>query len=355
MQILTMHSRFEFAAATEADEAELRELLRQIPVEGSIRVAFEREPNFFAAAPLQGPYHQVGIVRDRCTGRIIGMGTRSIADAFVNGEPTPLGYLSDLRLLPEYRNGPLVARGYRVLRDWHADARTQRYYTVIFADNTHALRNLAQGRAGLPRYQDCGPLHCPGVHLRRRKPELGEVIRGNASLLPEIVECLNRNNARKQFAPYHRLEDFLAGGRWVGFRPENFYVARGGKRVTGVLAKWDLRGVKQSRVLGYRGILKWLRPVLHLPKPGSVLPFFYVSFVAVEDVPTFRALLRRLYNDHVGSEYAYFLVALHERDAFREALDDYKLTKFDARLFCVSFEDGEPLDGRCPYIELATL
>jgi hypothetical protein len=361
-EIAKGRSRFELASATEADEAELRGLLRRIPVEGSIRVAFEREPDFFAAASLQGPFHQVGIVRDRETGRIVGMGTRSIAEAFVNGEPMPLGYLSDLRLLPEYRNGSLVARGYRMLREWHHDARTEMYYTVIFANNHDALDTIAQQRAGLPAYHDCGRLHCPGINLRRRKADLdlsGEILRGDSSLLPQIIDCLNRNNARKQFAPYHRIEDFLTGGRWIGFHPQDFYLARNGGRITGVLGKWDLRHVKQSRVVGYRGPLKYLRPLLQLPKPGEVLPFFYVSFVAIDDddLETFSALLRRLYNDHVGSEYRYFLIAFHERDKLRNALADYRLTHFEARLFCVSFDGASwpELDDRCPYIELATL
>ena len=355
--IIRVPSRFELASATEADEAELRELLRRIPVEGSVRVTFEREPDFFAAASLQGAFHQVGIARDQHTGRIVGMGTRSIAEAFLNGERAPVGYLSDLRLLPEYRKGMLVARGYRMLREWHEDGRAELYNTVIFANNDNALRTIAQHRAGLPAYHDCGPLHCPAIHLGRRKPDLGEVLRGDPSLLPEIVACLNRNNVRKQFAPSHRIEDFLPGGRWLDFRPEDFYLARKNGRITGVLAKWDLRRVKQSRVVGYRGTLKWLRSLLGLPKPGAVLPFFYASFVAVDDddLETLSVLLRRLYNDHVGSEYRCFLIALHERDKLRSALAAYRLTNFDARLFCVSFDREPQLDQRCPYIELAIL
>ena len=355
--IIRVPSRFELASATEADEAELRELLRRIPVEGSVRVTLEREPDYFAAASLQGGFHQVAIARDHHTRRIAGMGTRSIANAFVNGEAVPLGYLSDLRLLPEYRKGTLVARGYRMLREWHEDGRAELYYTVIFANNDTALRTIAQHRAGLPRYHDCGTLHCPGIHLRRRKPDLGEVLRGDRSLLPEIVDCLNRNNARKQFAPCHRVEDFLPGGRWLDLRPEDFYLARKKGRINGVLAKWDLRRVKQSRVIGYRGLFKWLKRPLGLPNPGTVLPFFYASFVAVDDddSETFSMLLRRLYNDHFGSEYSYFLIALHQRDSLRRALADYRLTNFDARLFCVSFDHKPQLDQRCPYIELATL
>ena len=50
--------------------------------------------------------------------------------------------------------------------------------------------------------------------------------------------------------------------------------------------------------------------------------------------------------------------ALHERDPLLPALQDYSLTPFSGRLFCVAFEDGEDLfrklDSRVPYREAAT-
>jgi len=343
-------------------------------VEGAMRVAFEREPSFFAAAKIQGNVHQTGFVRDSSTGQIIGMGTRSIAEAFINGEAAPLGYLSDLRLDSRYRNRTLVARGYRMLRELHQDGRAQLYNTVIFSDNKTALRTIAQGRAGLPTYHDCGLLHCPGINIGRRKPQIpfdGEIIRGSTGLLPEIVECLNRNNQRKQFAPYHRVEDFLPHGRWRGFQPDNFHVATRGKRIIGVIGKWDQRRFKQTRVIGYQGHLRSLQPMLNalprifgtprLPKPGSVLAYFYASFAAIDgdDLAIFRALLREIYNDALTGEFDYFLIGLHERDPLRAGLNDYSLTPFFGRLFCVCFENDEPelrrLDERCPYIEIATL
>jgi hypothetical protein len=61
----------------------------------------------------------------------------------------------------------------------------------------------------------------------------------------------------------------------------------------------------------------------------------------------------------VGSAFRYAMVGLHERDPLLPALQDYSLTPFAGRLFCVCFADGEPmyqtLDGRVPYVEAATL
>jgi hypothetical protein len=367
-------TRFAITLAERGDDAELRALLRENPMNGSMQVTFEREPNFFAACAIRGGFYQVGVGRDLESGRIVGLGTRSIAHAFVNGRPVPFGWLSDLRLKPAYRGGTLVARGYRFLRELHADRGVDLYGTVIFHDNQTALRTIAATRAGLPAYHDLGVIHCPGINLRRRKPAMAkncDIVRGRRELLPEIVDCLNRNNARKQFAPLHDVESFIHGSRWRDFQPSDFYVARRNNQVIGVVGRWDQSAFKQTRVISYGRRLRWMVPAANamqtllgapsFPEPGQYVPFFYVSFIAVDqdDAGVFRALLRQVYNDSVGSSFRYAVVGLHERDPLLAVIKDYSLTPFAGRLFCVCFSDGEhvyrTLDGRAPYVEAATL
>jgi hypothetical protein len=372
--IAPSRTRFAITLAERGDDAELRALLRDNPMKGSMEVTFEREPDFFAACAIRGNFHQVGVGRDLESGCIVGLGSRSIADAFVNGRAVPFGWLSDLRLQPAYRGGTLVARGYRFLRQLHGDGRVQLYGTVIFQANQTALQTIAAARAGLPVYHDLGVIHCPGINLRRRKPAISancEIVRGNRELLPEIADCLNRNNARKQFAPVHDSESFIRGNRWKDFQASDFYVARRNNRVVGVVGRWDQSGFKQTRVISYGKRLRWIVPAANavqtllgepsFPKPGQYVPFFYVSFIAVDqdNAGVFGALLRQVYNDAVGSSFRYAMVGLHERDPLLAVLEDYSLTPFAGRLFCVCFADGEPayrtLDGRVPYVEVATL
>src|SRR5262245_38661974 len=92
-------SRFQIRYANAADEAELRALMRRLVVPGDISVTFEREPNFFDACSVHGDA-QVAIGWDVERRRVIGLGTRAIAPAFVNGAPRNIGYLADLRLEP---------------------------------------------------------------------------------------------------------------------------------------------------------------------------------------------------------------------------------------------------------------
>src|SRR5262245_19014518 len=106
-------SRFRFELATEADDADLCEVLRRTPMGGTIQVTFRREPSYFGASPVDGPFRQVVVCRDTQTGRVVGFGLGAVRQVYVNGEPRAVGYLGSLRVLEEYRNLGLVARGYR--------------------------------------------------------------------------------------------------------------------------------------------------------------------------------------------------------------------------------------------------
>jgi hypothetical protein len=365
--------RVVFEPATAANDAALRRLMASNPMEGEVTLAFEREPSYFLASAVQAPFQQVVVGRDTATGELVGVGTRAVRCGFLNGEATPVGYLADLRLDPRYRGGTVVGRAYRHLAGLHRDGRTRIYFTMIAEGNRLALSTIASRRAGLPPYRDLGRFLSPAVNLRGRKPAIawgGEVVHARAEMLDQVVACLRRNLKRRQLAPVYSEADF--GGPWLrGLRLEDVYVARRDGRVVGVLAAWDQREFKQTVVRAYGRRLTLARPFYNLaarllgfpryPDAGEALRSFYASLVAVDDdaLPVFRALLRELYNDHVGGPHHYFVVGLHERDPLLPALRDYALTPFAGRLFVVHFEDGEEawrrLDDRVPYVELAML
>lgn len=366
-------SRFLVEPATHKDDAALRDLFRRTSMGSGIEVSFEREPSYFEALAIQGDQHEVGVIRDRYTGSIIGSGTRITRRGFLNGQATDVGYLGDLRLDPKYRNGTLAARLYRSLQG--RDSWCDWYYTVIFEENTQALNTIATGRAGLPTYRDCGRILCPGIELRGKLPQFsvhGMVLRrAKKDDFPEIVDCLNRNLIRRQFSTVHQVEHFQNGKRWRGLNPEDFCIAERNGKMVGVIAGWDQSTFKQTRIVKYHGKWEWLAPLSRwlaplrrapgLPAPGECLPYFYACCIAVDDdeIDVFRALLRELYNAHVGKKWLYFMIGLHETDPFAPVLNEYTRIPFAGRLFAVTLsehpEQPLALDGQIPSIEVSTL
>jgi hypothetical protein len=358
MSASLISSKLTIEPAQPADDADLRQLLRDTPMGTAVQVVFLREPNFFNATSILGPRVQVFV--GRIEGRVIGVGTRVVRPSHINGRHVDAGYLADLRIRSEYRRSVYVARAYRFLRDLHQQDSVDVYSTLIVEDNEIALRTIAANRAGLPRYTPLGRILTPAIHLpRRRATAPGEdIVRGRLDLLPEIVAKLNEN--RLQFAPAYTEDDFLSG-RLRDFRVEDFYVFRRGHRIAGVAGVWDQTSFRQTVIVRYHGWLGRLRPLINfvrwppLPNPGTPLPYFYLAFLATDSVPVFAALMRQVIHDRADGRYSHFVVGLHERDPRVAVLADHPHTPFAGRLFAVTMDGPPDLDDRVPYIEAALL
>lgn len=358
-----------------SDDPALQRILRESPMPGEISVAFCRQPSYFFGAGVQGKFYQVPVARDRLNGEITGFITRAVKSVFINGEVREIGYLSNLRIESQYRGGTLLARGAKFLRQLHQDQKTPAYLQTIVEDNTDAKKLLTGGRAGLPSSYDLGRYLTFAINIYRKKKPVTydiEIIKGTMALLDEIILCIHRNGAAKQFYPYYTKEDFYYENELLrGFKVEDFYIAVRKNKMVGVMGKWDQKDFKQTVVTGYYGKMKWIKPLYNLaarrvgfsplPEPNSQIKSFYGSFIAVadNDLQVFRALLRAVYNDAVEKGYSYFWVGLHESDRLAEACKEYNHIKYTSRLYVMYWEDGEQfcrsVDCRVPYLELGTL
>jgi hypothetical protein len=57
-------SRFAFELAADADEVDIRRILRTRALPGAVAMTFEREPHTALAASIEGDSHQAVIARD---------------------------------------------------------------------------------------------------------------------------------------------------------------------------------------------------------------------------------------------------------------------------------------------------
>src|SRR5262245_12807104 len=207
---------YRFDLATPADDGDLRRVLAETPMPGWVSVAFRREPSYFAAAVVDGRFRQVGVARDCADGRVVGLGSRSVAPRYVNGRPEPVGYLSGLRLLEAHRNRGLAARGYTYFKKLHEDGRARLYLTTIAEDNLAARALLTSRRAGLPPYHPAGRFLTAAIPLTRRaapRPPAGVEVRpAESEDLPEVLSFLREAGPARQFFPCYEAGDFFTPG-----------------------------------------------------------------------------------------------------------------------------------------------
>ena len=368
-------SRFRFELATPADDADLRQVLDATPMEGRIAVAFRREPSWFDAAVVDGRMRQVVACRDLQSGRIIGFGCRSIREVYVDGRPAHVGYLSSLRLLREYRNFGLVARGYARFRELHGDGRVPFYLTTIAAGNETALRVLTSRRAGLPAYRAAGAYHTVALAVPRRRRATtggGVTVRpARPEDLPEVLDFLTTAGPRRQFFPRLQPSDFLSPeGTMRGLSFDKLLLAERGGRLIGTLAGWDQHDYRQSVVRAYNGSIRWARPLYNgwswfcgrpgLPQTGEAFHYLIgaLPVVAEDDASIFAALLEALRHQAAGGPWTHVLVGLHEADPLLRVAQRYQAACYVTKLFLVSWADESCRglqNGRIPYLELGSL
>ncbi len=361
-----------FELASERDDREIRRLLSETPMTGDISVAFEREPNYFYGAAVEGDYNQ--IILHKKQEEIAAMASRSVLPVYLNGEIRRIGYLSQLRVRDRHRDLKLLVSGHRFLKTLRAPEELDFDLATIIADNASALKVLTSNRFGLPQYRFYGRLFTLAVHLRgvkNRPSEQLDIVQGSRSDASTIVSCLQRAGKDKQFYPVYTEEILESGIRSRGLKWDNFYLAKKAGRVVGVIAAWDQSDYKQTVVKSYSRKMqrmkvlynfgaKWFR-YTPLPDVNRQFPYFYASHIAIDDndPDVFAALLRRMYNDYCGRGYSYMMIGLFETDALLKEVMKYKHIPYVSHLYLVDWGQAEneidSLDERIPYLEIARL
>ena len=138
-----------------------------------------------------------------------------------------------------------------------------------------------------------------------------------------------------------------------------------------MLGVWDQAPFRQTVVHGYRGPIRWGRPLYNgwsaltgaacLPAPGATFRHLMaaVPIAADDDAAVFGALLDFAIVESMNRDSDYLLLGLHAADPLLKIAKDRAATCYTTRLYLVCWEDGEPfraaIDGRPPYLELGSL
>lgn len=369
-------SEFEFALATPADDAALRQLLRDNPVPGAMTIAYERDPSYFLGCSVMGPFCQTLVVRHRPSGALAGLASRAVRPLFVNGTVHQVGYLGQLRIDRRFRSRWLVSSGFRLLRRLHEDRRVAGYLTTIIDGSREAQGILAQHpRTGFPCYRPIDRLHTLAIRPQpfKRTPSVPLAIR-SATLgdRERLVAFLQQHGATRQFFPLLAEADLLPGATATrNLSIEDFLVAEQSGTLCGAMALWDQSAFKQPVVCSYSGTLRWSRPFYNgyarcrgwqpLPAPGGSVPLVYAAFACVSDNDReiYRRLLEGLSAIAHARGFSRILVGLTESDPLLAVARRFSHLPYVSTLYTVCWPEEDhfhaQLDGRVNHVEIATL
>jgi hypothetical protein len=348
-----------FNLATQADDPDIRYLLRNNPMPGAISLSFEREPNYFADADQPEETKQTIVAREQ--GRVVCVGYCTTRLRFVNGQPRRVGYLGGLRLDSSVAGRfDILRRGYEFFRALQSQSPADFYFTSIAADNHRARNFLERNPRGMPRYEFLGEfvtLLLPTEHQSpTRRVSVTPIHAGSETGAPQLASALNKANQHFQLAPHWTAEQLTALRR-LGLPDDD--------RFDGA-ALWDQRNFKQTVVRGYAPWLALLRPVINLvarltgkpglPAAGQILSHAFVSHVTSTDFFFLNHL--RIIAAQQGIEWLTLGFASDD-SRLKTVRQNFRCREYHSRLYLVRWPDlggsTADLDNRILAPEVALL
>lgn len=330
LDVSRTNTDIQFRLATEQDNESLRRLLRDGPMPGWVKLSYEREPDYFISARIEGELTQVIIAEEIATKEIIGFGSRSVRDVFFNGKKQRVGYISQLRVIPHYRGRLRYLRhGYRFCQSLRKEDELPFDITTIVDGNTAAQRLLTRGLPGLPVYDPIAHLSTFALVSRRYKqngrPNGLTLRQARDEDKSQILEFLQEQNQHLQFADCWCAENLFSSQRHPYLDIDNYVLAIRENKLIGCAALWDQRAFKQNVVRDYKKPLALFRPWFNmlsgllgqpgLPGIGDVVSQAYLfNFtIASNDTEIGLALLKTMLDQAKAKGLDYVLLGLEDK------------------------------------------
>lgn len=334
---------FELSLAEPAAGAELAALYRSDDgFAGDIRVLFARGQDAYASLLADGERVVVPIMRERTSGRIVGMGACVIAAAWVNGELTQVGYLTGMKVLPEFRRRLRIPQVYAFLREHSSEVTC--YYTTILADNPPAQRMLERPRPNMPAYRPVGTYTT--VFLRRAlRP-------GRVAGAGTVTELLELAGPAGQF-------NLTRAEPSAGLSDAEVRILRADDGTPLAGCAVTVPHHKEYLVQGYGGMYAPLSKLpVHwagyprLPRAGSSADYACLSLLSGQPAAV-SALLRSVAWEQRGRDFV--MAGVAQGHPLADALAEVRAIRYRSILYTVGFANTQHLDGRPVGLEVGLL
>lgn len=364
-----------FRAATKADDNNIKTFLDNYPSEGSVQIHLKRDSSFFDSIEVLGKNEYVLLLEDDDHSQLGGVGLYSEKDCYLNGQLTTIGYLSDLRLDPRFRNRGYLARGYKRIKEHVATRSIPFSLTTIMADNDSALELLTSRRANLPIYQQIATYETIFLGTKRnfwtKKCDL-EVSRLKIDEIDEVVNFLSSVGSKRQFFPKYSKEDILQNeGMLRGLNYSDIFVARMKGEIVGTLALWNQMPFRRWVIKKYDrkvalfrffyNIYARLFRTLLFPRMGEAVEYRNLSMIAIKDdsVDIFESILAHIWDsDENIDNLDLIMCGLASNDPLKQVLD-VPGHRFKSRVLIVHWDINadhfDTLGDRIPFFELGSL
>lgn len=389
--------RFELVLAQRGDWPDIKRIYDSGEFDGGIAVQYLRDPDPIASFEREGDKAVILMLRDRRTNKAAGFGACIIKKVFKDGKIVNMGYLTGLKLLPEYRKKVFfISYAYQKLYEYTKDY-VDFYFSTILKENTAVQKMLEKPRKQMPLYEYLGDYRVyfckSGIRSFWSEKFVFKAFGNGGSWIKALGN--GKSGASVFGSGRNRCGCSKSGAKYVVGRcsreeAEAFYArhARETDLSLESVSVYDLKNAvfyglyednalaacgyvlnqqhyKQYVVKKYSGIYKLISRL-----PMRLLG--YPSFPRINEAANCACaglwaenddgvLARRLWQfmRQDAREFDFIMIGLHESHPLRSYFDKIRHIKYDSRCYIVDFEHDkeayESLYGKKLYIDVAFL
>ena len=358
---------------SEADNAKIQDLVAKITMPGPAQLCFQRAPDFFVGARVIGDEFVLTVADDdERPEALAGLTVISGRDLYISGKPRRVYYSGDTRVDPFYRRRG-IASGLFLEQKKHRSG-TDLLQGIVLKDNTAALDAAARTADGvLFKYWISHTIETSFIFVRKLAPRVpaGVTLR-NAQIsdVGAMQAFLDREAPRRNGYPVYDLQKLVSEDPYyAGLRITDYVLALRDGKIIGLLAGWNQKAYKQTRVMGFKpAALGVLRPLVNLyfkavggfqlPPVGGMLNYLTIYNIAIaQDDPLVLQALIDWVMGHQGRDYDALAIGITHGDPLVAVPRSYKRQRLISSHFWLSYgEDPRGgIDERPLYVELGRL
>jgi hypothetical protein len=353
MSILS--DRFEYSVAKPEDSNEILKVFESIDFKGGISVLYTRRPDPYKSFMHDSDKFFMPVVREKGSGKICAVGCCVIRKAFINGEIKNTGYLTGLKILPEFKKKLIkISEVYKQIFEETQDC-VDIYYTTILKENVQVQKMLEKKRKNMPEYRLLGAytVYC----FRTGKKKNSTIYTLHKGFVENLNTFINKNLECFNFSPINI--DF------PGIFENNVYTLKDDLgEIVAACAIWNQQSYKQNIVTGYSGVyrlisklpLKWLG-YPDFPTENSTVNYGCVTCFCVKDndLKLAEIFLGKVAEN--ASEFSFLMFGLLETHPLADIFKKIKHIKYQSKAYTVHKNWGENrnFDNRPINIEVGLL
>lgn len=273
------NDEFYFYPATNEDNNDIDELLRNPDFKGDLQLLYTRGDNPVDSFHKDGDKTLILCGRHKNTNTLAGFGVCNINKMYIGGSLEEVAYLSGLRVHPDFRRKTLrLIDAYSIMMDWISENGVKYIITTILSDNEVFQKLVSKKRKNFPEYKRIGDYRVwiiPSIRpFKKIKTSIRPIKESELNILEDFYDKYGKNLYLYPKLDFEKLD-------YRNFR----IVSKGDEIICSIYL--NSRSDKKQILHAYEGkysYIKYIRGILPLfgypvlPVEGRELDYRYISY-----------------------------------------------------------------------------